>query len=531
MTVKVPTPVLIANNINLNATLSLSKLARRPPTACSGVTVRNSRSLPRPRKRSSPHAYAAPGTYTITVTPAQGDAASVTLNVKYVSVDAPVLTLAPVTANVYDVIKADFSGLIPALSYTLDWGDGQREVITDLADRQPHPHLHHGRHLHRQLEGAGITGGHQDRKCHPAAGHPERDSAALQAQATLTGLVKALTYRLDWGDGTPAVEITGVETQTLSHGYARPGDYRLTLSVPGSAPVSAALTVSVPAATLMPRPDALTVTAVVSGLQERLTYRLAWGDGSNTDLSGKVTDTLTHSYAKPGGYTLELSTPGAPSVTASVTLTLPAVTLSVTPAQGSTDTTFSAVLGQLVPTLTYTLNWGDGVSEPVTGARTFTRTHQYAAPGTFSVSVKYADSPPVQQTVTVKVPTPVLSATNINLNATLRLSRLSPAATYRVQWGDGQEQPLVAQTPEAVLTACLHRPRHLHHHRDPSPGGRGQRHPEREIRQRGRARPDARPRHRQRLRRDQSRLQRADPCPELHAGLGRWTARGHHGPR
>ncbi|WP_185974833.1 PKD domain-containing protein, partial [Deinococcus detaillensis] len=215
--------------------------------------------------------------------------------------------------------------------------------------------------------------------------------------------------------------------------------------------MSAALTVSVPAATLTSTTDALSVTAVVSGLQESLTYRLTWGDGSNTDLTGKVTDTLTHTYAKPGVYVLELSTPGAPSVTATVTLTLPGVTLSVTPARGSTDTTFSAVLGQLVPTLTYTLDWGDGVNEPVTGVRTFTRTHQYAKPGTFSILVKYADAPPVQQTVTVNVPTPVLSATNLNLNATLRLSRLSPAATYRVQWGDGQEQPLVAQTSDAVV--------------------------------------------------------------------------------
>ncbi|WP_456832924.1 PKD domain-containing protein [Deinococcus sp. UYEF24] len=451
VTVRVPAPQLNAINTNLDATLRLSQLVQ-------GATYRVQwgDNQEQPLTAQTPettltHTYTAPGTYTVTVTPTLGDAATTTLNVRYASVTAPTLSVTPVTASVYTEVRADFSGLVSSLSYTLDWGDGQREIITGLTT---------GTRTHTYTTAGTYTVSLKAPES-PATIVPVTitqpvatliaSSAGLQARATLTGLVKALTYRLDWGDGTPAVDVTGAETQTLSHPYARPGNYNLTLSVPGSAPVTATLSVTVQAAVLTPVANALTVTATVSNLQTGLTYQLAWGDGSSSVVSGTA-DPLTHTYARPGAYTLTLSTPGAANVTATVMLTVPAPTLVVTPAQGSTDTAFTAALGQLVPALTYTLNWGDGATEPVTGAATFTRTHQYAKPGTFTITVTSSDTPPVSQLVTVKVPAPVLNATAVNLDATLRLSRLVPAATYRVQWGDNQEQPLTAQTSETTLT-------------------------------------------------------------------------------
>ncbi|WP_456832249.1 PKD domain-containing protein [Deinococcus sp. UYEF24] len=449
VTVRVPAPQLSAINTNLDATLRLSQLVQGATYRVQWGDGQEQPLTAQTPETTLTHTYTAPGTYTVTVTPTLGDAATTTLNVRYASVTAPTLSVTPVTASVYTEVRADFSGLVSSLSYTLDWGDGQREVITGLTT---------GTRTHTYTSAGTYTVSLKAPES-PATIVPVTvtqpvatltvSSAGLQAQATLTGLVKALTYRLDWGDGTPAVDVTGAETQTLSHPYAHPGNYSLTLSVPGSAPVTATLSVTVPAAVLTTTSEALTVTARVAGLQTGLTYQLAWGDGSSSVVSA---DTLTHTYARPGVYTLTLSTPGTANVTATVTLTVPAPTLVVTPAQGSTDTTFNAVLGQLVPTLTYTLNWGDGVSEPLTGATTFTRTHQYAAPGTFTVTVTSPDAPPVSQPVTVRVPAPLLNATNTNLDATLRLSRLVQGATYRVQWGDGQEQPLTAQTPETTLT-------------------------------------------------------------------------------
>ncbi|WP_407572564.1 PKD domain-containing protein [Deinococcus altitudinis] len=452
VTVRVPAPLLNATNTNLDVTLRLSRLVQGATYRVQWGDGQEQPLTAQTPETALTHTYAAPGTYTLTVTPTLGDAGTATLNVRYASVAAPTLTVTPVTASVYTEVRADFGAMTAALSYTLDWGDGQREVITGSTT---------GTRVHTYITAGTYTVSLKAPES-PAVIVPVTvtqpvamltvTSAGLQAQATLTGLVKALTYRLDWGDGTPAVEVTGAETQTLSHPYARPGEYRLTLSVPSGAPVTATVSVTVVPAVLTTTNEALTVTARVAGLQNGLTYQLAWGDGSSSVVSGGAADTLTHTYARPGVYTLILSTPGAANVTATVTLTVPAPTLVVTPAQGSTDTAFTAVLGQLVPTLTYTLNWGDGATEPVTGAATFTRTHQYAAPGSYSVSVRYADSAPVQQTVTVRVPAPVLNATASNLDATLRLSRLVQAATYRVQWGDGQEQPLTAQTPETALT-------------------------------------------------------------------------------
>ncbi|TSA78947.1 PKD domain-containing protein, partial [Deinococcus detaillensis] len=256
-----------------------------------------------------------------------------------------------------------------------------------------------------------------------------------------TGLVKALTYQLDWGDGTPAVDITGVETQTLSHNYARPGNYRLTLSVPGSAPVSAALTVSVPAATLTSTTDALSVTAVVSGLQESLTYRLTWGDGSNTDLTGKVTDTLTHTYAKPGVYVLELSTPGAPSVTATVNVQVRPLVLAVV----APELRATASLSGLVSALTYTVNWGDGQQDTVTGQTATTLVHTYLKPGQYTVTVTAPSLEPVTTTFTAGLPPQeVLTATPGSSPDVLdiRITGLLEGATYLLDYGDGQVEQL-----------------------------------------------------------------------------------------
>ncbi|WP_084046238.1 PKD domain-containing protein [Deinococcus hopiensis] len=452
VTVRVPAPVLGTTSTNLTLTLQLGRLVKTAAYRVQWGDAQEQTLTAQSTETTLSHTYAAPGTYTVTVTPELGDAASVPVTLQYVSVDAPVLSVTPSSANVYAEVRSDFRGLIPSLSYTLDWGDGQRDTITGVTE---------GQKVHTYPQAGTYTVSLKAPQS-PAATAPvtvtqpvpvvTATSTALEAQVTVTGLIPALTYRLEWGDGTPAVEITGVDTKALTHTYGRPGVYPLTLTVPGAAPVKVTVNVAVTAATLSATTDALTVTANVSGLQKALTYTLNWGDGSNRTVSGVAADTLTHTYAKPGTYTLTLSTPGTADVTASVTLSVPTPVLTVTPAQGQTDTAFTASLSGLVPSLTYTLAWGDGSTEAVTGVSTFTRVHQYALPGTFAVTVTSPDAPPAQQSVTVRVPAPVLGTTSTNLTLTLQLGRLVKTAAYRVQWGDAQEQTLTAQSTETTLS-------------------------------------------------------------------------------
>ena len=445
VTVRVPAPVLNATNTNLDATLRLSRLVQAATYRVQWGDGREQPLTAQTPETTLTHLYATPGTYTLTVTPTLGDPASVTLDVRYVSVAAPTLNITPVTASVYTEVRADFGAMTAALSYTLDWGDGQREVITGLTV---------GSRVHTYT-GAGSYTVSLKAPESPAAIVPvtvtqpvatlSGSSAALQAQATLAGLVKALTYRLDWGDGTPAADVTGVETQTLTHAYARPGDYRLTLSVPGGAPVTATLSVLVPAATLIPVANALTLTATLSGLQERLTYRLAWGDGSSTDTTGKAADTLTHTYARPGVYTLELSTPGAASVTASVNLKANPLVLTVV----APELRATATLSGLVSALTYTVNWGDGQQDTLTGQATANLVHLYLKPGQYTVTVTAPGTDPVTFALIVGLPpqevitaVPAVTPGTAPGTQEIRITGLLPNATYLLDYGDGQTEPL-----------------------------------------------------------------------------------------
>jgi PKD repeat protein len=455
VTVRVPTPVLSATNTNLDATLRLSRLVRGGTYRVQWGDGQEQSLTAQTPETALTHTYAAPGTYTLTVTPALGDPGSVTLNVRYVTVAAPTLSVTPVSAVVYDSLRADFGGLVASLSYTLDWGDGQREVITGLsAGNRVHTYTTAGTYAVslKAPESPAATVTATITQPVPALAV---SSAALQAQATLTGLVGALTYRMDWGDGTPAVSVTGVPSQSLSHAYARPGDYRLTLSVPGGPPVTAALSVSVQAAILTPVANALSLTATVSGLQSALTYRLAWGDGSSTDITGKTADTLTHAYARPGVYTLELSTPGTASVTATVNLKANAVLLTVV----APELRAAASLSGLVGTLTYTVNWGDGQQDTLTGQTSANLVHLYQKTGQYTVTVTAPGTDPVTALLIVGLPpqevitaTPGIAAGTAPGTQEVRITGLLTGGTYLLDYGDGQTEPLFFTGQSGIWT-------------------------------------------------------------------------------
>lgn len=441
VTVRVPAPILSGINDNLTLNLQLSGLVTTATyTVAWGDGQQQSLTATAPTA-SLTHTYATAGAYTVTVTPALGNPATLSVNVQIVSVPAPILTVVPLTANVYTDVKADFSGLTAVLSYTLDWGDGVREDIT------------------------GVTGGQRTHSYARAGTYPVNlkapqspaatvsvtisqpvpvltvTSSALAAQANLSNLIKALTYHLDWGDSMPPADVTGVDATTLSHTYARPGPYTLTLTVAGGSPVTATVNVTVPAATLTVTSVDLTATATVAGLQSSLPYTLNWGDGSSSTLIGKPTDTLTHAYAKPGPYNLQLATPGTADVTATVNIVVKPLTLVVV----SPELRATATLGGLVRAMTYTVNWSDGTQDTVTGQESVTLTHAYAKPGQYTVIVTAPGLEPVSTTFIAGLPPQeAMTATPGQTPDVqdIRITGLIPGGNYLLDYGDGQTEPL-----------------------------------------------------------------------------------------
>ncbi|WP_189071030.1 PKD domain-containing protein [Deinococcus radiotolerans] len=441
VTVRVPAPVLSAVNTNLTLSVQVSRLVKGATYRVQWGDTQEQTLTAAGSDTTLTHSYAAPGSYTVTVTPDLGDAVSLTVDMQYVSVAAPTLTVTPVTATVYAEVRADFSGLIPSLTYTLDWGDGQRDTVTGVAaGQQTHTYPRAGTYavsLKAPQSAVAMTGVTITQPVPVVTG----TSTALDAQVTVTGLVRALTYRLEWGDGTPAVDLTGVDSRTVTHTYGRPGLYTVTLSVPNGAPVTTTLTVTVAAATLSAVSDALTVTASVAGLEARLAYTLSWGDGSSSVVSGKAADTLTHTYARPGTFTLSLTTPGTAPVTTSVAIQVKALTVVVV----APELRANAVLSGLLSSLTYTVNWGDGQQDTVSGLTSTTLVHTYLKPGQYTVTVTAPGLDPVTTTFTAGLPpqeviTPTPGSSPDVLD--IRITGLLTGANYLLDYGDGQVEQL-----------------------------------------------------------------------------------------
>ncbi|WP_407571944.1 PKD domain-containing protein [Deinococcus altitudinis] len=397
------------------------------------------------------HTYAQPGTYTVILTSPGTTPVTATVSV---GVPAPVLT---VTSS---ALKAtlNLSNLLSGYVYTVTWGDGSTDPLTPTADTVQLTHTY-------------AQPGTVTIQVTPQGGAPVTSTVTLSAPtpvlsvtpgsalvrqtvtANLASLVPSLTYTLDWGDKTTET-VTGMATAQKTHTYAQPGTYTVILTSPGTTPVTATVGVGVPAPVLTVTSSALKATLNLSNLLSGYVYTVAWGDGSTEPLT-PTTDTaqLTHTYAQPGSFTLQVTPQGGAPVTTTATLSAPNSALTVTPSSVQVRQTVTANLMTLVPALTYTLNWGDGATETITGTTTVQKTHTYARPGTYTVSLSATGTTPATVSVTVGAPTPVLTATSSALSATLNLSNLLPDYTYTVTWGDGVTEPL---TPTADTAQLIH---------------------------------------------------------------------------
>ena len=101
-----------------------------------------------------------------------------------------------------------------------------------------------------------------------------------------------------------------------------------------------------------------------------------------------------------------------------------APTLSVTPSSVTLRQIVTAQSSGLDTTLTYTLDWGDGSTDSLTGSTSAQSIHNYRQAGTYTARLSASGLPPAVATITVTQPVPTVSATPSGLNATLNLGNL-----------------------------------------------------------------------------------------------------------
>jgi PKD repeat protein len=220
-------------------------------------------------------------------------------------------------------------------------------------------------------------------------------TVAVNASGTTTSDGATLSYDWNWGDGS--AHGSGV---TATHAYSATGNYTVTLTVTDSVGSTATLATPVhpthaaPVAAFTGGATAFTVnvSAATSTATDgaTLSYDWNWGDGS----AHSTGVTASHTYAGPSSNTIILTITDSLGLTSTVTHVIS--TSHTAPVAAFTPTTSGQSLvvdggashASDGATLTYDWNWGDGTAH---GSGP-TASHNYAAPGNYTVTLTVTDS-------------------------------------------------------------------------------------------------------------------------------------------
>ena len=294
-------------------------------------------------------------------------------------------------------------------------------------------------------------------------------------------------FVVDWGDGTTdTYDSPGVKTHVFADGPAA-RTVRLSLADEDGTHTNVAAT-AVAVANVPPTlevdgadsvrrtaPYVLTLGRAEPGQDTISNWSIDWGDGA-TQMVGGDSSAVTHTYADVGTYSVTVTatdedgTYAAVPKVVQVTSTTPPVTISGDTAikEGSAyQLTLAAGDGGLLPPGTWTVNWGDGVTDTfAAGAAGDTKSHRYAdgdAARVISAVFDDAEGPHPAASLTVSVldVAPTLGvagpgAVERGKPYTIGLSYSDPGSdpihSWRIEWGDGSVDVVVGAATSAVHT-------------------------------------------------------------------------------
>ena len=185
-------------------------------------------------------------------------------------------------------------------------------------------------------------------------------------------------------------------------------------------------------------------------------YGLSYGDGTNDNFSVGRSKSVSfkHAYSQADtavvGVT-DLATQGL-LCRLVVNVTSPSITISLDPSPANVGQQVTATLSNLASNQTYTLNWGDGTTSPVSGTTTNVK-HSYGSSGVYLVQL-LRDGTLATASITIRAPAPTVSVDPnpalVGQTVTASLDNLAIETNYDFDWGDGTTQMVGSNTGKAT---------------------------------------------------------------------------------
>ena len=440
------------------------------------------------------HAYPNEGNYTLLLTVADDDGASITRTLALsISNAAPIAAMngpfsgdEGTTSIAFDAGSSRDPGVNDALSYVWNFGDGSPPVSSRTAN---HTYAADGTYTvvltvtddynppASDTEQATVT----IRNVAPTARITGGPFSVAETAPTVNfnGSTSSdpgaddltLTYLWNFGHGSPSTAVNP------SHTYPNDdGTYIARLTVTDSDAITGTTTVQVtvnnlpPTAAITASPQSTdendpTVSFNASGSTDPndpiVEYRWNFGDGNTATTTGAQTD---HTFNDNGIYTVSVvvvDDDGATSAPATIQVTVTnagpqnasLTASSQTAGEGASITFNATVNAPSIDTLSYQWNFGDGITQTTT---TSPVTHPYGDNGVYQATVTVTDddngtvsSTPVQITITNLPPTASFSANpqntdennlTINFDAGASADPGNDALTYSWDFGDGTQE-------------------------------------------------------------------------------------------
>lgn len=445
------------------------------------------------------HAYASgPNAYTISATATDGTGTYAAGNTVAVSVQhvTPTLSIsggASVNEGALYTLMLSGSDLHSILSWTINWGDGNSQNVSGNPSSVTHtyatgPNSYTVSATATDNAGtysAGNSVGVSVAHVPPTLSLSGASSVNEQSSYTLnlsgSDLHAIQSWSINWGDGNSQT-VSG-NPSSVNHTYATgPNSYTIsatatdnvgTYSAGNSVGVSVLHvppTLAISGAASVNEQSAYTLNLSGTDLHTIVSWTINWGDGNTSNVSGNPSS-VTHTYASgPNLYTVQASATdnvgtysAGNSVAVSVAHVPPTLSISgaATVNEGSLYT-LSLSGSDLHTIQSWSINWGDGTTQTVTGNPS-SATHTYAAgPNAYTISAHATDNAGTYAAgnsvaVSVQHVAPTLSisgAASVNQESAYTLS-LNGSDTHSIlswaiNWGDGTAVQTVSGNPSSV---------------------------------------------------------------------------------